>query len=221
MNREPEQTPKSPLSQRLREMLAPLHDAIERTALARRMAGGQVGRAEYVGLLQNLHGLHNALETALAKTPSVAPWLTPAAQRTAALAADLAFWQAEAAEGLQKQRRLSEHFERSAKTRPTAILGALYIFEGSRMGARVLRRSVARALGSEDALNQGLDYFVVGADEQAHRWSQFKRQLEQPSWSRREERNVLAGARHTMRGLLAIYRLVGGEREGRQSSCTR
>jgi heme oxygenase len=205
--------PESPptLTQRVREMLAPLHDAIENTALARRMATGQVGREEFVRLLQQLHALHASLESTIAQTPAVADYLTPTAQRTTALAADLAYWQAGPGELLPRTLRLSSVFGQMAGERPTALLGSLYIFEGSRMGAKFLRHSVAAALNTADEPGSGLNYFVIGADEQPRNWGQFKRSLDAAPWTAPEQRNLLAGARFTMRGLLAIYRELGGE----------
>jgi len=199
------------LTQRVREMLAPLHDAIENTALAQRMAKGQVGREEFVRLLQQLRALHESLETTIGQTPAVANFLSPSAERTTALAADLAYWQTGPGEPLPGARKLGSAFRRMASKRPTALLGSLYIFEGSRMGAKFLRRSIANALGTTDAPGHGLDYFVAGADEQPRNWGQFKRSLDATFWTAADERNLLAGARFTMRRLLAIYREVGEE----------
>ena len=201
-----------PISRALRETLAAQHDAIENTALARRMAGGTVSREEYTRLLQNLFAIHATLEPALAASPQVSQWLTPHAARVSTLAADLAFWQASAltfGELELPAQRLVGLLGRMGRQRPPALVGALYIFEGSRMGARILKSRVAAALGTTDEAGAGVDYFAAGSNEHPARWAQFKRRLDEEQWPARARLLLLAGARRTMRGLLELYRLIG------------
>jgi heme oxygenase len=203
-----------PISQALRETLSPQHEAIENTALARRMAGGAVGREEYVRLLQNLFAIHATLEPALAASPPVSQWLTPHATRAPALAADLAFWQARPLDFDRLEaptRRLVGLFRGMERQRPVPLIGALYIFEGSRMGARILKSRVAAALGTTDEQGHGVDYFAVGSADHPARWAQFKRRLDEAVWAARERTQLLAGARRTMRGLLTLYRVIGDD----------
>lgn len=208
--------PKDPsaTSQALRETLAPLHDAIENTALARRMAHSTVGSGEYVRLLQNLFAIHGTLEPAMTRSTPVSHWLNPEAARTSALAADLAYWQARPLDFAEREmptQSLVGMFRRMEHQRPVALIGALYIFEGSRMGARILKSRVAAALGTSPEPGHGVDYFALGSDQHPARWAEFKRQLDETAWAARQRMQLLAGARRTMRGLLALYRAIGDD----------
>lgn len=201
-----------PISQALRESLSPQHEAIENTRLARCMASGSVGREEYVLLLQNLFAIHSTLEPAMASAPQISRWFTPHAARRSALAADLAFWQSsplDIARLEEPTQRLIGLFRRMERRRPAALIGALYILEGSRMGARILKSRVAAALGTTDEPGHGVDYFAVGSAEHPACWALFKRRLDEEQWPERARLHSLAGARRTMRGLLTLYRLIG------------
>ena len=67
---------------RIRQALAPAHALVELTPFAQALAGGRVGRAEYVAGLRQMGYLHAALEAALAdaapRHPAVAALYDPA-----------------------------------------------------------------------------------------------------------------------------------------------
>jgi len=197
---------------RIRQALAPAHAQVELTPFAQALAGGRVGQAEYVAGLRQMGYLHEALEAALAdaapRHPGVAALYDPVKMdRAASIARDLGVLgegpiDAPAAPAA----RLAAAVAGWAAAKPWALLGALYVVEGSRMGSMVLARSVGKALGRDPRQpGTGLDYHADGLATRPHDWRQFRQALADLPLTEAEAEDVCAAAADTMDGMVELY----------------
>jgi heme oxygenase len=148
----------------LRAATGPAHARIEQLPICADMLNGPLDREEYVRLLTDLYHISDAVEEGLAALPG---W--PACpSRAAAAARDLAVlggrtgdrpeW---VAEWIDAVRRVGH---------PAAWAGVGYVMEGSRMGSRVLAKTVARGLGLLVQTCSGLDYHLDAGADPAGTW---------------------------------------------------
>lgn len=201
------------LPDRVRAAIAPAHVAVERTAFAKGMVTGTVSRTEYVAGLRQLAHLHAALEDCLAAaaSPHVNALYDPARMaRAPQLAADLAALAEddEAVDPAEPVARLAESLRGWADRAPHALVGALYVLEGSRMGSMLLARSLTRALGVEPRPGHGLDYHLDGIATRPADWKAFKATLAGLPLTEAERDEVVHAATVTMDALVALYAAV-------------
>ncbi|VTS06026.1 biliverdin-producing heme oxygenase [Tuwongella immobilis] len=195
----------SELVHQIRTGMADLHDRLERLPMPQQIASGTVLADDYRDLLTQLLALHEvleselvrnridlfqpemarivALQTDLAKIPTVSPAL-PILPETEALIAKIRQW---------------------SQSEPIALLGCLYIFEGSRMGSRLLAKQVAKALQVPVEPGQGIDYHLDASQNQVARWMSFKSALDSLPLSAELQQQVAEAAIETMTGLFHIY----------------
>lgn len=191
----------------LRRAIREPHDVIETTPIAVAMAAGTVGRAAYAALLVQTWHLHSALEALFDRSDVLLGMFLPEMRRLSALERDLRFlgcWPAPAPEPVAA--RELEGLLASAAAEPERAAGYLYVLEGSRMGSMVLRRTLARALGSDGSAGTGLDYHVADLEQTPFRLRVLKTALAETLHDATRRARVLAGARELMDALLAIYR---------------
>jgi heme oxygenase len=195
------------IAQRLRAAIADTHERIEALPLAAAMVGGSVRRADYLDLLSELWHLHAALEDALAAAPNLAIVYRPEMARRETLARDLAILGGRVKAPAPPTRSLMERFA-SWRGAGWSLLGALYVFEGSRMGSMVLAAPLAAALGVPVAPNRGLDYHMEGMATRPQVWRQFKTALLSLSLGAADQEAIVTAASATMSGLCAVYAAV-------------
>ena len=183
--------------------------AVEQTPFAHGMVTGTIGRADYVAGLAQLGCLHRELEaateTAAASLPAdlIPPPRTPAIDRDL-----LALGGTAVAEPHEAVAELTARFHRWAAATPTALLGAIYVMEGSRMGSMVLARSLTRALHVEPRPGQGLDYHIDGIATRPTDWKAFRERLATTELSPDDRDAVVAVAVEVMDALTALYASV-------------
>ena len=202
------------LADRIRAAIGPAHAAIEETDYARGMVAGTIGRPAYAAGLWQLAHLHAALEDALADarpaSPAVQAVYDPDAMARAGVAEQdlLALGQPEPDPVAAPVAELAGRFADWATTRPAALVGALYVLEGSRMGSMVLARSLPRALGVPSLPGGGLDYHL---DELASRptdWRQFRATVAGLALCDADQDAAVAAATATMDALVEVYAAV-------------
>jgi heme oxygenase len=198
------------LARALREALQASHDQIEQTPFAMALARGQVRTVDYTLALGQLRRIHGVLEEALGREPELAELFRPPMRRLAALDRDLEFWNVNLAElpCLAETDRLVEQLRVWSGRSAWHLLGALYVFEGSRMGSQVLVRPVAAALGVEPREGQGVDYHAEGAADQTRAWRAFKTQLDALILPSEHVAAVVAGACRAMDLLYDLYAVL-------------
>jgi heme oxygenase len=175
------------------------------------MATGRIDRDTYAAGLGPLLALHKGLEAALAAAhgaPEVAAVYDPCRMtRGPLLAADrvaLGEVPAPAAANVAIG-RLADEFHEWAEFRPWALIGALYVTEGSRMGSMLLARSLSAAFGVRPELGVGLDYHVAGIATRPADWQRFKAAVNALPLAPARAVEVLGAAVVTMNGLVEMY----------------
>lgn len=200
------------LPDRIRQALAPAHVFVEQTAYAQAMVAGRIGRADYAAGLRQMGHLHAALEAALAaaapRHPAVAALYDPARMdRTAAVARDLdALGETATDAPAPAAARAADAIAGWATDRPWALLGPLYVVEGSRMGSMVLARALGKTFGLDPRQpGTGLDYHADGLMTRPQDWKQFRQTLADLPLTEAESEDVCAAALQAMEGLVEMY----------------
>jgi heme oxygenase len=190
----------------LREATRPLHDRLECHALAQAMIDGTIPRPRYVALLGQLRLLHDALEQAWETEPACAAVFDSSMKRLAVLDADFArLGETIPATPLPPLAAFLRRVEVWRVGSPWALLGPLYVLEGSRMGSLVLARPLAKALGVSPAPGHGLDYHLVGSQGRHVAWNRFLDRLRRLPLSEEQRAAVCEAAVATFAVLGEIF----------------
>jgi heme oxygenase len=192
---------------RLKTETRELHTHAESRALQQGIATGEVDRASFSAYLGQLYHVHRALESALEESRSAHPAITAVAtddrMRMPDLDRDLAFHGLDGGkiEVGEAATRFRSRIEETAASNPTALLGALYVLEGSTNGGRFLARSLRKSWGLD---GDGLDYFDPYGDEQPQRWAAFKHDMDQASFEPTEEQAIIEMAKATFLAIAEV-----------------
>lgn len=200
------------LCERLSRAIRELHTRIESLPVAQAMAAGTIEPRVYLSLLEQLERLHVILEERLGQATELAGLYEPGTMaRASDLQADLEALGAIPGEGemLAVTQRFFGHLAEEWADAPAALLGCLYVLEGSRMGSLFLAGRLAAALGVEARLGQGLDYHLRGAAGRVAGWRQFKAALDGSSLANEQGEMVERAAVETMQLLHDLYEAVG------------
>jgi heme oxygenase len=195
----------TPIMDRLRDSTAELHRHAESRTLQRDMARGTVDRPTLARYLSQLFLVHSALESRLAQLVATRQRLEELFKadqhRAADLRADLHISGVEAATvaPLPATRTLIEHIE---SVDSIALLGMLYVLEGSMNGNRFIVRSLMKAFGTTDGA--GLSYFNPYGEGQPQRWQQFKDAMNTASLVDDDVEGIIDAARIMFESLARI-----------------
>jgi heme oxygenase len=151
----------------LRGATGAIHGRIEELPVCKALLAGDVDADTYAALLGSLLHLHEAYEAEIAASGVRWP-ATPS--RAAALQRDLSFFGADAGDVpavIDEWIEAIHHLEHAS-----AWAGVGYVLEGSRMGSRVLVKSISRGLELEPRLNNGLDYHLDNGSDPNGTWKQ-------------------------------------------------
>jgi heme oxygenase len=186
----------------LRAATGPIHARIEALPVCGAMVAGELDRPAYARLLAGLYHANAAFEAGLQAVPAVADvWPAPDGRAAAALRdlralgaepgpvpAAVAAWAADLADG-----------------HPAAWAGAGYVFEGSRMGSRVLLRALARGFGVEPRPGVGLDYHLPPPGDPAAGWRRVVAALTTLDADTAARAAIVGGAVATFEALYAVH----------------
>jgi heme oxygenase len=199
--------------QRLKTETRDLHAHAESRTLQKRIAQGAVDRATFGAYLGQLYHVHSALESALAessdKNPAIGVVATAERMRVPDLDRDLAFhaMDPDRLEAGEAASRFVLQIEETKKSKPVALLGALYVLEGSTNGGRFLARALSQSWGLD---GDGLAYFDPYGDEQPQRWAAFKRDMDGAFFAADQEDAIIEMAKSTFRAIAEVSDEVAG-----------
>jgi heme oxygenase len=189
----------------IRTALAPIHDAIEKTAMAKSMIGGTVDRDEYTSAMYQMGVIHGNLETLLEQTgQSIYQAATMA--RATIIANDLSKLGFHGdIKSHDSTIKIVDKFHNWAAQSPIKLIGALYVLEGSRMGSMALVRPISKALNVEVRPGNGVDYHLDGMASRPQVWGKFKADLSSLNLSEEQVSDICSAAVETMQSLFDIY----------------
>jgi heme oxygenase len=174
----------------LRAGTADAHARIETVPALARLLAPDLTSADYIAVLRHMHGFLAAWEPAVAASlrnacPPAAALLDGA--RLCALAEDLAWYGAASRPLAEPPRGLPE---------PDAALGALYVIEGSGLGARVIGRHLGPTLGVGPGTGGSFYCGATAAGARA-RWQRLQAVLDMPAPHGAADDRLVAGANAT------------------------
>lgn len=205
--------PSRPLSERLKEETRADHSRAEKHPLMAAMVTGRIDRAGYVRYLGQLLNVHLALETQLCRLAAEHRVFRLIVRehhmRTPDLLADMeALGQCLhqhpplPATGLFRG-RIAE----LAGEAPVALLGTLYVLEGSTNGGRYIAPAVRKTLGlpGHGKFGSGTEYLDPHGDRQRDRWGFFRASLDALALAPAERDLIVAVAADAFRGVHDIF----------------
>ncbi|MFF3376996.1 biliverdin-producing heme oxygenase [Streptomyces sp. NPDC002680] len=195
--------------ERLRASTRDWHDALEATPFASAMTAGTLPVERYVGQLAAYRVVLEALEGELGRVPDPssdagdAVW-SPDLVKLPLIERDLAYfaglgtvpgpWAAEEADAFVADIR-----QRAADSDLPALLGYLYVMEGSTLGALFLHPYVTAAYRLPGT--DGVAYYTSGDRD---RWARFTSRMNQAFAAPEAQEQVIAAARIAYRHTAAI-----------------
>ncbi len=192
----------------LKDQTAELHRYAEHRPLQREMLKGSISRdlyAAYLGQLLWVHGtLERALDTQCESHEAFGIVLRPYQQRLGDLRVDLEFLgvNTDDVEPLPATQQMIDIIKETAKTTPVALLGMLYVLEGSNNGSKYIAKSMMR--GHNMQPGPGLTYLDPYGEEQMNRWQAFKRDMDTAGFEEKEVKLLVDAAKVMFQGIADI-----------------
>ncbi len=195
------------LMEEVRNLIAVDHDRIEKTHFSVAMMASTISRSEYAFGLAQLWHLHHALEQSIDLVPELREYFSEEMRRTATIVRDLKCFGTEIGEHavLPATTTAIAMICSWAESAPYALLGALYVLEGSRMGSLVIARPLAKALGIQPGTINGIEYHLEGAATTPARVRSLKENLNAKLDSESHQQQLREGAVKVMSLLLDVY----------------
>jgi heme oxygenase len=206
---------KNSIMQRLKTETSDLHSHAESRALQREIASGEVDRDLFVAYLGQLYFVHRALETALDDNrdthPAVGTIATADRMRVPDLDCDLAFHgvKQDGLSGGEAAYRFAARIADMEASKPVALLGALYVLEGSTNGGRFLARALRKSWNLD---GEGLAYFDPYGEEQPQRWAAFRADMDGLTFEADQEEAIIEMAKATFVAISEVSDEVSSRR---------
>jgi heme oxygenase len=193
----------TPIMDRLKSETRHAHDRTEAIAFSAAMMEGRLPKDRFVGQLRSYRDVHDALETNLRASthPAVRAIWTDDLAKTQLLDADLAHFGARSSamndDVALHTREFVAWINATALAAPVALIGALYVLEGSTLGAMVLKPRIATAYGLEG--DAGLAYYSPYGHAVMPHWKAFKERVNTAVADPRDHGVILDAANETFR----------------------
>ena len=191
---------------RLKSATAEHHSRAEERPLQRAMIKGTLPRESFAAYLGQLLHVHRRLEDTLEKLapehePLDAVFRSQYA-RQADLQADLEFHGHEIDSPSAATHKMIADIDRWAEEQPVALLGPLYVLEGSMNGNKFIARSLMQAwsLGP----GAGFRYLDPYGEEQRAKWAEFRADMDAQGFTPEESETIIAAAQRTFDAIAEI-----------------
>jgi len=209
MTGEPTLATEVSLTARLKEETAKQHRYAETRPLQRSLGKGDVTREVYARYLGQLFHVHSTLEAAVRRCrdghPGFAIVIKERHARQPQLRDDLAALGTDVGtiEPLPATAAAVARVEETAERQAVALLGMVYVLEGSNNGSKFLARALAGKLGLAPG-RPGLSYFDPYGDEQRNVWLQFKADMDAVEFDEAEQDAIVVAAHAMFDDIAAI-----------------
>lgn len=185
----------------LREGTASHHRLAEQHEFQQQFVRGTLPLPLYVHWLAQLRHIHVALEAHLdrliARNPQLKSVFDDSRRKVAPLQKDLAFLgSAENQTALPAARAMMARMDQLATAQPMALLGILYVLEGSTNGSKFIARKVRPAY-ELPATGEGSAYLDPYGDAQPVRWQEFKAAMDALNLPAAEVAPIVLAAQQT------------------------
>lgn len=196
---------------KLRESTRELHDAAESNDFQKQLGRGTVSKKDYCIYLGQLYLLHKRLAEHLAASKSATSIDAVIEEHhldVSCLESDLDYFgqSTEDVTSLEATRRLTDYMSTLEQSSASALLGILYVLEGSTHGAKMLASNLQKGLELPEK-TKGASYFVRYGDLQMERWLEFKKRMNSLELSEEAEDEILESAKRTFKA----YDEIGNE----------
>ncbi len=192
---------------RLKSATADLHRNAESSPLQSQLVKGLLPRDGYVSFLRQMYRVHAVLERAIrdhsAEHPGFAAVLRDYHLREPQLREDLVFLGADpdAITPASATTAMITDIERAADQQPVALLGMLYVMEGSTNGSKFIAAAIRQAYG---LAGPGTAYLDPHGDLQKERWQAFKRDMDGVGFDEDESLAIINAAMAVFRCLIDL-----------------
>ena len=180
---------------RLRAETRPAHDRIEAVPFSTAILEERLGRSRFAGQLVCWHRVHTAMESGLSASDDsavTAVWNAGMA-RAHLLEADMSHHGSPAVHAAADDATTAtvDWLTSLGSTDPRALLGCLYVLEGSKMGGTILRKRLQSAYGCDP---EHLSYFWSSGVSPMPDFVAFKERMESVLADRGDQDRVVAAA---------------------------
>jgi len=186
---------------RLRNETAEHHKRAESKPLEHALVKGAISRAQFAAFLAQRYAVHQSLDAHARRIcghdTRLADLIPDDLYQTPRLAADLAYLSVEASTIAPQPAvvRLIADIDSAARELPASVLGAYYVFEGSKNGSRFISRAVRPALGLMGP--GGWSYLDPHGADQPALWAAFKARMDAIEFTEAEQSAMVALACRT------------------------
>jgi len=193
--------------EQIRAAISESHAAIEKTDFSKAMLSEYIHPMDYARGISQLWYVHNALELGIGKNTDLKSFFTPEMVRTPTIVRDLTAlgYRLDSMDALLETQTIVATLQSWSKDLPFALLGCIYILEGSRMGSLVIAKFLSKALGNEPGSSNGIEYHTEGASATPMRVRNLKEQIERAELSQERADAVKLGAVEFMNLLNDLY----------------
>lgn len=191
----------------VRTAISESHQQIEMTPFSKGMLDGSISRSEYANGLVQLWYIHGELERLVEIDASVATYFTSEMIRTHAITRDLESFgfDMHSFKLMNETLVITNQFREWALQKPYALLGCIYILEGSRMGSLVIAKPLGKTLGLMPGDTAGIEYHTEGALQTPARVRAFKEKIDQSGLDSEKVESLTEGAVRFMELLNDLY----------------
>ncbi len=182
---------------RLRVETRAAHEATEGIPFSAAMVQRRLPKDRFIAHLAAMAIVHEALEAALAASthPTVRRVWRDDLRKLPLLRRDLAFFDATSLEGdavAAPAGAYAAHIRALAAEKPVALLGHLYVLEGSTLGATILHGHIKEAYGLDQ---DGLAYYSPYGNAVMPHWREFKDRMNESAVDPAEQSQIVDGAK--------------------------
>jgi heme oxygenase len=191
----------------VRAAISESHQQIELTPFSKGMMDGSISRSEYANGLAQLWHIHDELENLVQKAVEISSYFTLEMIRTHTITRDMkAFgYRIDTFQPMIEMLAIVNQLRDWATQKPFALLGCIYVLEGSRMGSLVIAKPLSKTLRIAPGETAGIEYHTEGASQTPTRIRAFKEKIDGANLDESTVRDLTEGAVIFMELLNKLY----------------
>jgi len=183
----------------LRDSTSDMHNSAEANEFQHKLSGAKVDKDELGRYLQQLYLIHTGVSSlieAQADNPAIKHVVREYHHDQTSIVNDLEYLgqKPELAVPLKATAELIASMNDTAQNETAALLGYLYVLEGSTNGAKFLAKALRKGLDLPEA---GASYFDRYGEQQRERWNNFKQAMNEVEFSEAERAKLVSTATET------------------------